>query len=245
MKQTSKTKIAQLKSEVSDSRLKVANTILTASLTIFGLASMGSLVASLVGFQSVKGIVDRAQREYEQLSALVEIATNQVEDINAGAETLKVLLDRTSDNSRDVSANVTRANLLDQQTKSKRNAAGTVTVIAEQRTAIQAVMLDKGFASVAEHGGKSASKRRSVFTRDLETNRDYVFVGFCDEGCSDLDLDLHDERGDLIDADYFPDDFPVLIAQPSDGGSFQFGISMFACAKELCKWSVEVFAKSR
>ena len=79
---------------------------------------------------------------------------------------------------------------------------------------------------------------------ELAGGKSYALVGVCDADCSDVDLAVYDEWDEPVDADYKPDDLPVVIMRPARGGRFRVRIYMAACSTEPCYWGVGVFGKS-
>ena len=55
-------------------------------------------------------------------------------------------------------------------------------------------------------------------TVELEGGREYRFVGKCDADCSDLDFQLYDGSGALVDSDLLTDDVPVISVSPRRSG---------------------------
>jgi len=80
-------------------------------------------------------------------------------------------------------------------------------------------------------------------TVDLRAGRDYRFVGKCDADCSDLDFQLYDPSGTLIDSDLLTDDVPVISVSPSRTGTYRLRVTMASCSVALCGWGVIVLAR--
>ncbi len=67
---------------------------------------------------------------------------------------------------------------------------------------------------------------------------EYAFVGACDRDCSDLDLQLFDENGNLIDSDLLGDDVPVVTVVPEWTGRFYVKVIMASCSVSPCGYTV-------
>lgn len=85
---------------------------------------------------------------------------------------------------------------------------------------------------------------RAYLELQLEGGRDYLISGFCDEDCSDLDLVLRSEQGEILATDDELDDVPILRLTPSASGRYLLGITMVDCETELCYFGYSVFEKT-
>ncbi|MHA7819428.1 MAG: toll/interleukin-1 receptor domain-containing protein [Erythrobacter sp.] len=74
----------------------------------------------------------------------------------------------------------------------------------------------------------------------LDAGTSYMIVGNCDLDCSDIDMWLYDENGNLIDSDVLDDDVPVLEVTPVRSAEFQMRIEMFTCTVEPCGVQISV-----
>ena len=88
-----------------------------------------------------------------------------------------------------------------------------------------------------------ATGASETVTIDLEAGRAYRFVGKCDVDCADLDFELYDPSGTLLDSDVLTDDVPVLSVSPSRTGAHRLRVTMAACSVALCGWGVTVLAR--
>jgi hypothetical protein len=73
----------------------------------------------------------------------------------------------------------------------------------------------------------------------------YALIGVCDEDCSDLDLKLYDENGNLIDADTDPDATPTIRVTPRWTGKFYVRVVMSECDENPCWYGVGEFEPAR
>lgn len=74
----------------------------------------------------------------------------------------------------------------------------------------------------------------------LRRDAEYIFEGVCDRDCSDLDLQLFDENGNLIDEDLRANDEPVVSVVPSWTGTFYVKVIMATCYVSPCGYTVVV-----
>ena len=85
--------------------------------------------------------------------------------------------------------------------------------------------------------------RYETLTLRFQEGSTYAVVGACDADCSDLDLRLYDEDGNLIDSDMNPDDRPIVAVQPAWTGGFRVRVIMASCHSPPCRYGVGVFKK--
>ena len=67
---------------------------------------------------------------------------------------------------------------------------------------------------------------------------EYTFVGACDRDCSDLDLQLYDQNGVLVDQDLLEDDVPVVSVTPEWTGPFTVKVIMASCSVSPCVYRI-------
>lgn len=79
------------------------------------------------------------------------------------------------------------------------------------------------------------------FEVDLEAGTQYMVVGVCDGGCSDLDLVLT-RGGEEVQADRQLDDVPML-AINDQSGTFVLSVQMANCSSSECHYGVRIFRK--
>jgi hypothetical protein len=77
-----------------------------------------------------------------------------------------------------------------------------------------------------------------VHSVTLRAGYDYTLVGACDDDCDDLDLQLFDEDGNLIDEDLLSDDIPEVSVSPRWTGVFHVKVIMESCYIEPCRYAV-------
>lgn len=68
-----------------------------------------------------------------------------------------------------------------------------------------------------------------------------LFLGLCDDACTDLDLVLLDAAGATLDSDQLADAYPIVTApQP---GSYTIEVRMAACADGPCRYGVQAYSR--
>lgn len=97
------------------------------------------------------------------------------------------------------------------------------------------------FRSHDDFIGSLYDNGETTFTVDLQGGRAYTFLGACDNDCSDVDLWIYDERGNLIDSDVSRSDLPYLSFTPRWSARFSVRVRMYACSYEPCSYGVAAF----
>ncbi len=80
-------------------------------------------------------------------------------------------------------------------------------------------------------------------TLNLTGGWNYAILGVCDEDCTDLDLTLYDENGNMIDSDTAYDDTPLVTITPQWTGQFTIKVEMPTCYVAPCYYGVGVFVR--
>lgn len=78
---------------------------------------------------------------------------------------------------------------------------------------------------------------------NLRSGTSYAFVGVCDEDCRDIDLQVYDENGNLVDSDTDTDDYPMVRVNPRWSGRFRVKVTMANCTASTCYYGVGVFGR--
>lgn len=96
------------------------------------------------------------------------------------------------------------------------------------------------------HGRTRGTLRQgqeTSYTLDFTQGRTYAVVGVCDNDCSDLDLQLHDDNGNLVAQDTETDDTPVVSVSPRWTGRFRVTVKMHACSVSPCDFGLLVLTQ--
>lgn len=117
-------------------------------------------------------------------------------------------------------------------------------VVNMQLDSVVSLMAGDGYAPVDDAvRGTLASGDEEEYELDLERGVHYAIIGFCDGGCTDLDLALVDEDGDAVASDYALDDYPVLEFDAAASGTYVLTVDMATCSREQCHYGVRVFRR--
>ncbi|GGQ93578.1 hypothetical protein [Deinococcus ruber] len=81
-----------------------------------------------------------------------------------------------------------------------------------------------------------------TITYTLVAGRTYKIVGVCDDDCTNLDLELRDNSGTLIDRDNADNKIPVVDVKVRRTGDFKLKVIMTGCASAGgCEYGVDVY----
>ena len=98
----------------------------------------------------------------------------------------------------------------------------------------------------ATHTPKIGQLRDNTQTNiglNLRSGATYKLVGVCDSDCGDLDLQLLDSNGNVIDTDVEYDDYPVVSVTPRWSDRFVIRVGMPSCNATYCNYGVGVFGR--
>ncbi|HUP19330.1 MAG TPA: hypothetical protein VM778_05180 [Gemmatimonadota bacterium] len=77
----------------------------------------------------------------------------------------------------------------------------------------------------------------------LQAGQAYVVVGVCDADCSDLDLAVLDDSGNVLVEDELTDDVPVLEFNGPPSGVAMLLVTMYDCSVEPCGFAYKVYRR--
>lgn len=89
--------------------------------------------------------------------------------------------------------------------------------------------------------GKLYEDDTDTWTFWLDGGVDYTIVGVCDEDCSDIDLTIIDDDGDVIDEDILEDNFPIVSVSPRRDAAYTIEVDMYECDVEPCYFGIAIF----
>ena len=69
---------------------------------------------------------------------------------------------------------------------------------------------------------------------DLKRNENYRIIAECDAECSDLDMELVDPAGKIVERDTLPDSAPVINIRPPANGAYTARLVMKTCTVAPC-----------
>lgn len=77
----------------------------------------------------------------------------------------------------------------------------------------------------------------------LSAGNTYSIFGVCDEDCSDIDLSIYDDKGNLISRDNSGDDIPLVSVRVIRSSYFQVKVRMYNCNTTECVYGLSAFKK--
>jgi hypothetical protein len=78
----------------------------------------------------------------------------------------------------------------------------------------------------------------------LHANQEFCIVGVGDDDVHDLDLELFDERGRLVNEDRARDGDAVVSVKPVRTGEYRIRVTLSSCRYYICEYGIAVFSKS-
>lgn len=103
---------------------------------------------------------------------------------------------------------------------------------------------EQDFAVDAPHqiAGLASGRRQTLSVR-LEAGVEYAFVAACDTDCNDIDLQIGNRDGQVLEIDDEDDDSPIVLFTPSRSGTFSLTVSMISCSQAPCAFGVTTLAR--
>ena len=119
-------------------------------------------------------------------------------------------------------------------------------LLARQQAQLASIgtrLANAGYELLGERTGWLSNGASTSYRVSLVQGTEYTFRGTCDGDCSDLDLELEDANGRLVDSDYDPDDVPIVGIEPSRTGWFRVRVIMASCSENPCGYAVGRFGR--
>ncbi len=102
----------------------------------------------------------------------------------------------------------------------------------------------RGFSSShARYNGQLRNGEERTVTLNLNAGTSYMMVAQCDRDCSDIDMWLYDENGNMIDEDVLVDDTPITNVTPIRNARFTLRTRMITCSVEPCYYGIGVYSQ--
>lgn len=98
-----------------------------------------------------------------------------------------------------------------------------------------------GFRPVSEQVAWMRQVQYADHRLSLNANSAHLIFAVCDNDCTDIDLELFDESGHLIDEDWDRDDTPIVEVTPAWSGRFTLRVHMAHCGAENCAYGFRLF----
>jgi hypothetical protein len=77
----------------------------------------------------------------------------------------------------------------------------------------------------------------------LRQGQKYGFVGLSDKMNNDVDLQLLDQDGNVVDEDDDSDGTAIVVFNPPTNGAYDLVVKMYSCKKASCNYAVGAYNK--
>ena len=95
----------------------------------------------------------------------------------------------------------------------------------------------------SRYNGQLREGQERTVTINLDRGTSYMIIAQCDGDCSDIDLWLYDENGNLIDEDVLVDDTPIVEVTPLRSARFSIRVRMVSCNVEPCYYGIGAYGQ--
>jgi len=102
----------------------------------------------------------------------------------------------------------------------------------------------QGFSARNYILGRMNDDASDTWSFTLTAGMTYKFWGACDGDCSDLDIELQDDNGNVLESDVLDDDNPIVEYRAKKSGTFKVKVTMASCNTNPCYWGFAIFQKS-
>jgi hypothetical protein len=108
---------------------------------------------------------------------------------------------------------------------------------------LTSVLAEDGWRLQDVYAGSAAEGGTGSVVVQLKLGKQYLFVGNCDDRCTDLDLMLDDPLEQVVGLNVEPDDVPYVTLEPRLGGQYTMTTQMATCATAKCEYALAVFSR--
>jgi hypothetical protein len=117
-------------------------------------------------------------------------------------------------------------------------------VVRSQLQSVGAATERNGYTMASDiYQGRLDDDANTSLNVTLQSGKDYMLWGVCDQDCSDIDLVIYDSNGNEVDSDLQTDDKPLLHVVPSSTGRYRIKVSMVKCSANPCRYGVGLWSK--
>ena len=111
-------------------------------------------------------------------------------------------------------------------------------------TAVEALFLEQGWEGFEDNSefGYLQQDETSLVHFDLRAG-EYTAVGVCDDDCTDLDLYVYDEDGQLVGEDFEIDPIAIVSFFVNGRETYSFDFDMISCSTDFCAYGVVVLVR--
>lgn len=78
----------------------------------------------------------------------------------------------------------------------------------------------------------------------LQRGETYRVIGGCDNECTDMDFELLDTTGKIIERDTLPDSFPIINVSPTTAGAYTVRFVMKTCTVAPCYAAARLYRQT-
>ena len=78
----------------------------------------------------------------------------------------------------------------------------------------------------------------------LQRGETYRIIGGCDNECTDMDFELLDTTGKIIERDTLPDSFPIINVAPTTAGAYTVRFMMKTCTVAPCYAAARLYRQT-
>lgn len=97
----------------------------------------------------------------------------------------------------------------------------------------------QNFSATARNYGQLRGGASQSFTFDVRGGA-AMFIGLCDENCSDVDLIVRNSAGQVVGSDVLDDNYPVVGVENAPAGRYTVEVQMPGCTSS-CHWGVHLY----
>jgi hypothetical protein len=89
--------------------------------------------------------------------------------------------------------------------------------------------------------GSVYAEEEDLWTFYFDEGAEYVISAACDNDCTDIDVRIRNEAGEVVKEDTQDDDQPLVSFSPATSGNYEVAIKMYKCSDEPCYFGFGIF----
>ncbi len=113
--------------------------------------------------------------------------------------------------------------------------------------------LQNHYTTISELGGEYALQNYvmgSIYTGEddlwtfyFDEGTEYIISAACDNDCTDIDVKILNEDGEVVQEDTKDDDQPIVAFTPKVSASYEVEVKMYKCSEEPCYFGFGIFRR--
>ena len=116
--------------------------------------------------------------------------------------------------------------------------------VSDQLTLIAPMLLIRGYTAAGDvKSGQAAQAQSGTQEFTLEQGVTYLVTARCDAACSNVDLQLTDDAGQVLQSDMDDDDYPTVSFTAPKSGTYRVNVRMARCVAQSCAYGVALFRR--